>query len=390
MSEASGRLAPAGSDFYAGPAAWPDGDHGDVIWWRPLAGPAALSAAATNELVLYRSVSAGDEPVAVSGIVALPPGPVPDKGWPVVSWAHGTLGSADVCAPSRDTATASAHIFNQAPHVLLDSLVGMGWAVVMTDYEGLGTPGAHPYLLGVSEARGILDIVRAARSLHPELSSMLAVVGHSQGGQAALFAAHHRAWTPEADMRGVAAIAPASAVRTLLLNGAGYPRPDPGVAFTPLFLTGAVAGDPSIDAAQVLSDEAYALWPDAEVRCRVDLSRPDSWGGIAGTSQLRQPANAHTAAFLAQLDAMHPDLDIDVPIRVVQAVDDPRIRAVFTTPLGEQLRKRNGADNVTYDLYRSVSATKYPEQLGYHFGTIDTDVPMMTKWLAEQFSRAAA
>jgi pimeloyl-ACP methyl ester carboxylesterase len=306
----------------------------------------------------------------------------------VVSWAHGTLGSADVCAPSRDTVDAAAHIFNQAPHILLNGLVRQGWAVVMTDYEGLGTPGPHPYLLGQSQARGILDIVRAARALHPELSSTVALVGHSQGGQAVLFAAHHRDWTPEVRVCGVAAIAPPSQIKTLLVNGAAWPQPDPGFAFTPLFLTGAIAGDPSIDPAQVLSDEAYALWPHAEIRCRVGLSQVDSWGGLTGTHQLRQPPTTSTTRFLAQLDSMHPDVDISVPIRISQAVLDQRVRVAFTRTLVEQLSLRNGGQNVSYVEYPTVSTTAYPDQLGYHFGTIETDAPALISWLTDRFAAA--
>ena len=355
-----------------------------MIWSRPLTGVAALEQGASNELVLYRWLSVRGEPVAVSGMVALPPGPAPAAGIPVVSWAHGTLGSADVCAPTRDTPAAQAHPFNQFPHVLLNAFLQRGFAVVMTDYEGLGTPGPHPYLLGQCEARGVLDIVRAARQLHPQLSSAVAIVGHSQGGQAALFAAHHKDWTPELTVVATAAIAPASQLRTLFLNGAAYPQPDPGFAFTPLFLTGAIAADPAIDPAQLLSDAAYPLWPHAEIRCRVGLSQPDSWGGLPGTSQLRQPANASTTAFLAQLDAMNPDLEIAVPIRISQAVLDQRVRVAFTRLLVDQLSQRNGVENVTYVEYPAVPATDNPE-LGYHFGTIQADAEALTAWLATRF-----
>jgi hypothetical protein len=351
---ASAQLAaPDGSAFYVPPRPLPDGQHGDVIWSRALTGPAALEAAASNELVLYRSTAVDGTPIGVSGIVALPPGPAPAGGVPVVSWAHGTLGSADVCAPSRDTDGAAAHVYNLFPHVLLNAFIQQGWAVAMTDYEGLGTPGPHPYLLGLSEARGILDVVRAARALRPELSSVYAVVGHSQGGQAALFAGHHRDWTPELRLCGV----------------------------------GAIAGDPSIDPAQVLTDAAYALWPQAEARCRIGLSQPDSWGGLAGTNQLRQPPGPSTTAFLAQLDAMHPDVAIAVPIRVAQAVQDQRVRAALTTDLVAQLTARNGAGSVVYQLYPTVSATDYPD-LGYHFGTIETDLAAMVAWLTERFASA--
>jgi hypothetical protein len=380
--------APDGSAFYTPPRPLPDGQHGDVIWSRALTGPAALEAAASNELVLYRSTGVDGTPIAVSGIVALPSGQAPPGGFPLVSWAHGTVGSADVCAPSRDTDGSAAHIFNRFPHVLLNAFVQQGWAVAMTDYEGLGTPGPHPYLLGLSEARGILDIARAARAMHPELSSTCAIVGHSQGGQAALFAGHHKDWAPELKVCCVAAIAPPSSVKALLLNGAVLPISDPGFAFTPLFLTGAIAGDPSIDPSQVLTDAAYALWPQAEVRCRIGLSQPDSWGGLVGTNQLRQPPGPSTTAFLRQLDAMHPDVDIAVPVRVVQAVQDQRVRAALTTDLVAQLSQRNGAGNVVYQLYPTVSATDSPD-LGYHFGTIETDLPAMTSWLAERFVSVA-
>ena len=79
------------------------GVPGEVIRSRPLTGPAALSSASRNDLVLYRSTAVDGTPIAVSGIVALPPTPAPANGYPLVSWAHGTLGLGEKCAPSRDS-----------------------------------------------------------------------------------------------------------------------------------------------------------------------------------------------------------------------------------------------------------------------------------------------
>lgn len=190
----------------------------------------------------------------------------------MISWAHGTIGSADDCAPSRDTVSAAAHVWNEHPHELLNQFLKKGWAVVMTDYEGLGTYGRHPYLLGESEARGILDIVRAARRLHPEISARLAIVGHSQGGQAALFGAHFAPkWTPELDLRCVAALAPASHSKELFFGVRTIDKAQPGFAFTALFLTGAIAGDPSIQASEVLTPRAYAVFHHVEFRPRERL-----------------------------------------------------------------------------------------------------------------------
>jgi len=171
--------APEGLDAYRPPASMLEGTHGDVIWYRDLDSNslAGLSNARSNELVVYRSESVHGEPIAVSGIIALPRKAPLAGGYSVISWAHGTVGSADRCAPSRDVEGEQAHSYNAFPHVLLNKFLDQGWAVVMTDYEGLGTEGPHSYLLGKSEARGILDIVRAARQLHPELSDQFAIVG---------------------------------------------------------------------------------------------------------------------------------------------------------------------------------------------------------------------
>lgn len=383
-SSVSSQRAPEGEAFYDVPDLPADGEHGDVIWSSPLSGPAALEQAASNERVLYRSTGLDGTPIGVSGIVALPPTAPPQGGFPVISWAHGTLGSADVCAPSRDTKDSPTHIFNAAPHALLNAFLREGWAVVMTDYEGLGTPGPHPYLVGLSEARGILDIVRAARACYPQLSDRFAIVGHSQGGQGALFAAHHQDWTPELALVGVAAIAPSSSTKAAFVGGSAYGGTTPGLAFTALFLTGATAADPSIDPAAVLTDEAYEMWPHAEIRCRVGLSEPDSWGKLRGTSQLRQPPGPSTKKFLDQLDAMHPSVDIAVPIRIAQALVDQRVDVALTRALVNELRARNGVDNVTYNEYPVVSATDHLDELGYHFGTMKTDIPAMTRWLTER------
>ena len=63
-----------------------------------------------------------------------------------------------------------------------------GYAIAQTDYQGLGTPGLHLYLIGHAEGASVVDIALAARRLDPSIGRF-AIAGHSQGGQAALFAA---------------------------------------------------------------------------------------------------------------------------------------------------------------------------------------------------------
>jgi acetyl esterase/lipase len=161
--------------------------------------------------ILYRSTGMHDEPIAVSGVVVVPLGPPPPSGRPIVAWAHPTTGIAPRCAPSL-----ARFVFQQMQG--LRDMLDRGYIVAATDYPGLGTPGTHPYLVGVSEARAVLDSVRAARTI-PDAgaSEQFAVWGHSQGGQAALFTgAIAKSYAPELKLMGVAAAAPASELITLI------------------------------------------------------------------------------------------------------------------------------------------------------------------------------
>ena len=106
----------------------------------------------------------------------------------------------------------------------LNAWLAAGYAVMRTDYQGLGTPGVHPYLVGESEGRSVLDIIRAARDLDSSIGKRFLIAGHSQGGQAALFAAGEaNSWTPDLKLRGDRLLRPRVApVRA----GGAPPQPD--------------------------------------------------------------------------------------------------------------------------------------------------------------------
>jgi acetyl esterase/lipase len=154
---------------------------------------------------LYRSTGLKGEPIPVSGAIFIPSGPAPAGGRNVIAWAHPTSGVAPACAPSLYPDRAGL-IWN------LREMLGQGYVVVATDYPGLGTDGIHPYLIGESEGRAVLDSVRAARHLtNGGASNRFAVWGHSQGGHAALFTGEIAArYSPELELVGVAAAAPAT------------------------------------------------------------------------------------------------------------------------------------------------------------------------------------
>src|SRR3954449_5541440 len=158
--------------------------HGQLLQSRKLTGEPALTSAGKNWLVKYRSVGVDGKAITVSGTVSLPKGKAPKNGWPVITYDHGTTGIADQCAPSRDAINNPAHTYNSYVYPLLNRWLKAGYAVVRTDYQGVGTAGAHQYLVGVSEGRSTLDIVRAAHTLDQPISNPYAFAGHSHGGHA--------------------------------------------------------------------------------------------------------------------------------------------------------------------------------------------------------------
>ncbi len=412
---------PAGNDFYQVPEIAPTGDPGDPIYQRRLDNDTAKLVNGDNWLVLYRSDDAHGNPIAVSGMIVLPAEPPETSdGYPLITWAHGTVGVAHECAPSRDWEDSDAHSVNAYVQPLLNHFLSQGWAVAMTDYEGLGVTGRrHPYLLGRSQANGVLDIVRTARALFGErISDRFAIVGHSQGGQAALFAANHAPGRADG-LVGVAAIAPANHPLDVMKAGALWLGQDPnhGYAFTPLFLAGAMGGNPDIAPEEVLSALAMPHWHLVDELCRAGLTK-SFWGAVVGNTQFkRNPPglvptypgnpNPHQGWFNTELENMNPDLNIGAPIRISQSADDERVKAQ-TTVIGtitvrgtDELVRELGLTN--QGLTPRLEYRRYPPDdtneddrvvipdpdvtgLGAHFATINHDLPAVTAWLTGLFN----
>ena len=208
--------------FYTPPDPLPPGAPGTILRAERVTHVPGVPSDATVWRVLYRSLSIYGTDIAVSGYVVVPPGPAPRGGFPVIAWAHGTTGVADVCAPSLFN-----NLEGQGPYVMPDiSLYLRAHDIVAaTDYEGLGTPGIHPYLLGESEGRGVLDAARAAGHIPGvHASRTVLIYGHSQGGQAALFAGELApSYAPDLRVVGVVAAAPATSL-SLIVSVADTPE----------------------------------------------------------------------------------------------------------------------------------------------------------------------
>jgi hypothetical protein len=217
--------------------------------------------------LLYRSTSATGTANAVSGTLLVPRTPWSRGPRPLVSYAVGTHGLGDSCAPSHKLATGTENEIALVSQALL-----AGWAVVLTDYEGLGTPGQHTYAVGRSEGHAVLDAARAAArvpgsGLSP--SGPVGLFGYSQGGQATSFAAELApTYAPEVNLVGVATGGvPADLAAVARFN-------DGNVGFS-LILAAAVgyaAAYQDVPFDQILNDAGRATVPRVARACTVELA----------------------------------------------------------------------------------------------------------------------
>ncbi|CAK7241245.1 MAG: hypothetical protein STHCBS139747_002705 [Sporothrix thermara] len=359
------------------PSILPDGDHGSLVWYRPYEGGSSALSVGTNTLLLYTQVGVHGNTVATSGSMAVPDGEAPPEGWPIVTWAHGTTGIADQCAPTIND-TASDQTVNAR---LLADWVSRGYAVLRTDYEGLGTPGDHPYLIGASEARAVLDIVRAARQYEPRLDARRVVVsGHSQGGHAALWAAALAAeYTPELGVLATVAFAPANSLgaEVPLLHSIGNTTALSGTVA--LVVRGLAVANSSL--LHAMADDTFwtptaaALFPQTLTQCSAFLDSDASYGAVGADNLLAASSTAADAALadvVAQLRENDPTYltSIPQPVLVLQGSSDTTVFPFTTAAMVKNLAAGGvdiveqvyaGATHQTIIEAASANATAYLE-----------------------------
>jgi pimeloyl-ACP methyl ester carboxylesterase len=200
--------------FYVAAEPLGPGEPGEVIRAEPMDAylVPGVRIRARAWRVLYRSTTATGEPTAVSGTVLMPRGGK-DKTRTLIGYAIGTHGIGDAAAPSRLLARGLDWEAG-----LISMLLARGWAVAVTDYQGLGTPGDHTYMVGRALGANVLDAMRAARAVCPEelpQQGPAAIIGYSEGGAAAAWAAQLQpGYAPDVPLVGVAAGAAAADVET--------------------------------------------------------------------------------------------------------------------------------------------------------------------------------
>ena len=336
----------------------------------PTDGPAAGDLLSVTEVTVsgleawtirYLSTGVGGELVEVTGLVLAPEGGA--SGADLVSWTHGTTGVGDNCAPS-----SSPQSISRAPKLLAQA----GYVVTMTDYEGLGTEGTHPYLIGESEARSALDSVRATQQMELASSARFAVAGLSQGGHAALWTGQLApTYAPDLTLVGVVAAAPAANISDLMQTVGTAAQ-----GFAVLAAVGLAASYDDVSLDDYFSPAAIELMAVVETGCTADVFAtfidigydamvvPESWDGGDPIGPL--------AERLAQNEA--GQADIAAPVLMVQGDLDAIVAREYVEAMQQRYCSMN--TNAEYSLYLG----------GGHVDTIITAIDDVISWLDDRFS----
>jgi pimeloyl-ACP methyl ester carboxylesterase len=369
-SSSSSKAVPAPKglpSFYAVPSGVADKSPGDLVKSEVVAAP---SVHGTVHRVMYVSSDAHSKPAAVTGVVYVPAAPPPPDGYPVVSWAHGTNGMAPKCAPSLDPTTVLST-------AAVNALLGLGWEVVATDYQGEGTPpGLLPFLVGDVAGRNALDIVLAARNLpNAHVSTDYIVWGHSQGGQSALFAWKLAPTYEErsgVQMVGAVADAPPSDLATIYQSLSGSPNR----VYDYMMLAGFNAGYGNraapLDA--VLTKRGTALLPSLRQGCLASVTAKvnafPSLSQLVKTNPFDVPA---WRRLFTENDPASFNFATRVPLLIVHGGADEVIPVTTSAQLADHLCALGG----------TVERWVYPDQS--HGGALFVSALDMGRWMLNRF-----
>jgi len=361
---------PHPGSFYAAPSPLPSGAPGTIIRSEPLAD---LAAGAHGWKILYLSTSYTGKPTAISGVVIVPATAAPPGGRRVLAFAHGTVGVASGCAPSLQGAAHDYFIDG------LPVFLKAGYAVVATDYQGLGTPGPNPYLVGKAAAMSVLDSVRAIHNLSQAAAgTTFAVWGASQGGHAALFTGQYAAsYAPDLTLVGVAAAAPASALIPLFERRIGG---DFGNLLSAYTIDAWTRVYPNLTLDQIVTAAARPIVRNIATYCISNMTQ--ALPAVLHARLLKivylNKLPWDSAPWKAELDANSPGHSkIPVPIFIGQGVEDalvsPDLQAAFVKGLC------TAGETVVYRTYPGVG----------HVDAGPAVAPDAEAWIADRFAGKA-
>jgi hypothetical protein len=268
---------------------------GVMLREEPMMSQPEITSAGSAKRILYTSTDVRwhSGMIPVSGTLYLPQGDQPKEGWPLVAWAHGTVGVADSCAPSW-----TGHKPRDATYI--NGWLKNGFAVVASDYQGLGGPGPHPWLNWEAEGRSVLDGIRAAREkYHGALADKVFISGQSQGSGAALGATQLApSYAPDIPLLATVA----TGVVSTFPDGP-YKPPESLSISSPRFITFSIIGgalpDDGPTADSLTSEKGKPLLQAARVSCSAEMREVVERDGINAGNAFVEPVEKIEARLTA-------------------------------------------------------------------------------------------
>ncbi|MGW4122295.1 lipase family protein [Nocardia sp. NPDC004711] len=301
---------------------------GAVVGNEALAQDLWIDGTGSARKLTYWTRDSSDQPALSTGVVFTPVGTPPPGGWPVLSWEHGTVGIGDDCAPSVAGRSDRDMGF-------LATWMKQGYAIVATDYIGLGTPGVHAYLDGRAEAHAAIDMVRAARAVDDSLAPKWVAIGQSQGGGAAVFTASLATrYAPELDYRGAVATGPASNIvdAATLIGPNTPPIGSPHItAYTTYVFNGLKAARPDFDLDSYLTPLGKQLVTDAQTLCFAPMAERAT--GVSLNQLVSRPLADGDFVPTARSVMDVPLTGYDRPLFIGQGTNDTDVPAPLTAKL---------------------------------------------------------
>lgn len=286
--------------------------------------------AGKNVRLLYSSTDGldGKNLVAVSGVLFLPEGKPPTGGWPLMAWTHGTVGIADICAPSWNGR-------QEQDRTHLQFWLKNGYAVVASDYQGLGTAGTHPYLATRPEAYSNLDIIRAVQSADFPVSKKVVLFGQSQGAGAAVATATYASeYAPDVGIAGVVATGvPYFSPKALVALQESRPpdRVDPMLGYNMLALSLVQRINPEFKLADYVSEDVLPIAQSVQNTCHKDVKARVIEEKLTYNRVFKKPPTEPLVAAFSKMG--YPTLKLPVPTFIGTGGKDrdtpPRMQAAL-------------------------------------------------------------
>jgi hypothetical protein len=323
------------TSFYETPPSLPPAKPGTLIRSEAF-DDYDLSADMSALRILYHSRSASGKDVAVSAVVLIPAGKPPAGGWPVIAWAHGFSGVARRCAPSL-----MRNILNGP---FLSMYLSLGYAVVATDYAGLGTYSQYAALDAESNAVDVMYSIPAAHAAAPLLGSKWIAMGDSQGAMTAIKVAE-RYESGDANYLGSVAISGVANLEDVYRRLAQ----ESSDGMLAVLAYGVKTVFPEFKPGDMLTDKGLATFERVESTCGV----PDN-AAVSGAEMLKPDwqKNRFVQQFLSRNEVGHKAAHGQLLVIVGEA--DAAIPAPMTSQVVSQMCQQH--DHVEFEQYPEVNA----------------------------------